>query len=555
MMSVDNSSDDILQELNFDDPIFNLKLTVIPKANFDPKTPAEKINHDLTQYRNCFTIGHINARSLNKNILELKAVIEKTHFDAIAISETWLTRNTPKDRFHINGFNIVRKDRTNKRGGGICLFIRDHYTYKKINVPHLPEMPETMWIEITVGHSKIAIGILYKPPKIPYNTFVQTYDSLLYIYSKYENAILVGDFNVNMLEPHSYDAKALTDYIIDPFGLTQLIKTPTRITEKSKTLIDLMLVNNNKNVLFSGACDAPGISDHFFTYMAYSIKKVKVKPKTIRKRDFRNFDFEGFKKAAEVAHFENIFIVDNIDDKVTILENTISDILDKFAPYRTFKVGKSTSTPWITEAIKAKMDARDQCKTAFNETGNKSYFDQYKTLKNQVTSMMRSSQKSLFNKTINNKVKNAKEFYKAVKKLQVLAEKSNRGSFSHSADKLNETFLLNNNAKIDDVLIDNEIQEMYKNTIPCIHKFAFTAVKEFDVVKTVNSIKTLSEGVDNINVFILKLFINRISTVLTHIINKSFQSNYFPVKWKKAIITPIPKVPIPLTASEYRPIS
>ena len=212
----------------------------------------------------------------------------------------------------------------------------------------------------------------------------------------------------------------------------------------------MMLVNNNKNVLFSGACDAPRISDHFFTYMAYSMKKQKTKPKTIRKRDFRNFDFEACKNAAEVAHWENIFYVDNIDDKVSILENTISDILDKFAPYRTFTINKSTPTPWITEAIKAKMDERDRSKMAFNETGNKNYFNQYKILKNKVTSMMRSSQKNLFNKTINNKVKNAKEFYKAVKKLQVMAEKSNRGSFSFPAEKLNETFLINNNAKIDE---------------------------------------------------------------------------------------------------------
>ena len=250
-----------------------------------------------------------------------------------------------------------------------------------------------LWVEISVGHPKIAIGTLYKPPKIPCTIFVHTYDSLVYIYSKYEHAILCGDFNINMLTPDSYEARTLSDNVIDPFDLTQLINTPTRITENSKTLIDLILVNNPKNVLSSGACDVPGISDHFFTYLAYSLKKNKFKPQTFRKRDFRNFDLEGCMNAAEIANWENVFFVNNLDDKVTILENTINDILDKFAPFRNFTIRKPTGTPWITEDIKFKMDERDKLKAAFNATGEKNYHAAYKLLKNEVTSLMRKSQK------------------------------------------------------------------------------------------------------------------------------------------------------------------
>ena len=62
-------------------------------------------------------------------------------------------------------------------------------------------------------------------------------------------------------------------------------------------------------------------------------------------------------------------------------------------------------------------------------------------------------------------------------------------------------------------------------------------------------------GVDNINSYILKLLISRISGVLTHIINISFKHNLFPERWKRAIIKPIPKIPLPFKADDYRPIS
>ena len=60
---------------------------------------------------------------------------------------------------------------------------------------------------------------------------------------------------------------------------------------------------------------------------------------------------------------------------------------------------------------------------------------------------------------------------------------------------------------------------------------------------------------DNINRKILKLFIHRISTIITHIINISFEQKTFPDRWKSAIIKPIPKIPFPLTETDFRPIS
>ena len=65
----------------------------------------------------------------------------------------------------------------------------------------------------------------------------------------------------------------------------------------------------------------------------------------------------------------------------------------------------------------------------------------------------------------------------------------------------------------------------------------------------------MSVGVDNINSYVIKLILTRISAPLTHIINASFEQETFPDRWKKAIIKPIPKVTIPLAANDFRPIS
>ena len=488
-------------------------------------------------------------------MMQPKTLWTKTNFDVIAVSETWLSKNPPKDRFTLDNFHIFRQDRKNERGGVCAFFVRNHYQVKVIKTKCDKEIPEMLWLEINVGHKKVAVGVLYKAPKIPYKVFVNLYESVVAIYAKYEHAVLLGDFNINMLDLNSPGTKFLLDNFIEPFSLSQLIEKPTRITDKSQTLIDLILVNKPNNVLFSGCCDAPGISDHHFTYLAYSFKKEKFKPYKVTKRDFKNVDWAKFNEDAEFMPWENVMVVSDVNSKVTVLENLIQSILDKHAPYKTFTVTKKNATPWINSTIQNLMDLRDDKKNSFNSNHNQDLFNEYKFLRNKVTSLRRQEQIKMFNENLNNNIKNSKQFYKAAKNLNVIPDKNDKIPVNFSADKLNAAFVANNNSQIDPTLINEQIRQMYINNPPCIHKFNFEPVSELEVIKIVKGLKTNSCGIDNINAYVLKLLIHRISSIITHIINISFEHNIFPDRWKSAIIKPIPKIHFPLKESDFRPIS
>jgi hypothetical protein len=119
--------ENILEELNFDflnDPSYDLEPTIISR---------DKLN--LYNFKNKFTVAHLNASFLPKNFVEFSEIVDKTNFDVFAVSETWLTKNTPKDRYTLNNFNIFRRDRVNKRGGGCAIFCRSHYQAKIIKTP------------------------------------------------------------------------------------------------------------------------------------------------------------------------------------------------------------------------------------------------------------------------------------------------------------------------------------------------------------------------------------------------------------------------------------
>ena len=550
--------DDILREietLNLNDPLYDLEEPNFDRGTFIPSTPINTINRDLNKFKNKFTVAHINARSLNKNIEELREIIYKTSFDAVAVSETWLTKNSPKDRFQLNNYTVFRNDRKDSRGGGVLWYIRDHYKVKVLKTISSSVIPEMLWLEVSTAGKKVALGCLYRPPKLPYGVFANLYDSLISIYAKYEHTILVGDFNCNMLDLNAYSTKLLVDSFFEPFSLKQLIDKPTRVTDTSRTLIDLILVNKPQNALFSSCCDAPGVSDNFFTYVAYSLKKEKFKPYKVTKRDFKNINHEAFQNTIELTPWENIFTVASVNDKITVLENYINDILDQYAPYKTFTVKKRDHTPWIGPNIRKMMDARDSLKNDFNATGDLSKFDAYKYHRNMVTSARRRAQSRMFNDTINKSAGDSKKNYEAAKKLGVMTEQNVSTHIHFTAENLNNAFVANNNADVDSDLIDEQIRKLYEKNPPCLHTFDFQPVSEEDVTKTLKSINTNSTGADHLNAFTLKYFIDRISEVLTHIINTSFERGIFPDKWKLALIKPIPKISFPLKESDFRPIS
>ena len=297
------------------------------------------------------------------------------------------------------------------------------------------------------------------------------------------------------------------------------------------------------------------MSDHHFIYVAYSFKKDKFKPYKVTKRDFKNVNWTEFNNALEYAPWENILYGNNINEKVTTLENYTNEILDEYAPYKTFTVRKPNHTPWIDDKIREMMDIRDSLKYEFNKTRNQGKFDAYKEQRNRVTSTRRQAQSKMFNETINQSAGNSKKFYEAAKKLRVMITKNKNTPIHYSPEKLNNAFVSNNNAEIDSTQIDEQIRELYMKNPPCLHTFNFVPVSEEDVIKIVKSLHTNSTGADNINAFILKLFIDRIGLVLTHIINLSFELNIFPDRWKLAIIKPISKILFPFKESDFRPIS
>ena len=60
-------------------------------------------------------ICHFNAQSLVNKMDEFRWIFERSKLDIICISETWLNSKYSTAYFALNGFNLYRDDRQNRR--------------------------------------------------------------------------------------------------------------------------------------------------------------------------------------------------------------------------------------------------------------------------------------------------------------------------------------------------------------------------------------------------------------------------------------------------------
>ena len=110
-----------------------------------------------------------------------------------------------------------------------------------------------IWKTITSKHfgsklgqntQKLFCGNYVSPPAISkylskdFNTHLN--DMLSKVSEKSQETILMGDLNMNFLKQDNKEFKA----ILNIFGFKQMVDKPTRISESTETLIDIIVTNN-----------------------------------------------------------------------------------------------------------------------------------------------------------------------------------------------------------------------------------------------------------------------------------------------------------------------
>ena len=298
------------------------------------------------------SISHVNIRSLYKNFDSLQELYEenfKNKFKLIGLSEIWNVKDI--DHFRIPGYNLEIQCRAKQRGGGVGAYIHSSLNYSRINNISLINA-ESIWLKLNLMNQTIIMGVVYRKPGTNFEEFKQEFEFVLQNLNLDKKlTIIMGDFNVDLTSDEEKSRELIR--LTESYGLVQLIKTATRVTNTSSTLIDHIYTNISSYCIKSGCIEA-GISDHLPTYALLENFDFKPAKKVVRRlRNFRNYSKDSFCDDLSTAQWKEIYKCTDPDEAYELFYTIFLEVCNKHAPVQEVSFNsKKRNNPWITKSIK-----------------------------------------------------------------------------------------------------------------------------------------------------------------------------------------------------------
>ena len=309
--------------------------------------------------------GHINVNGLSNKLDEIVTLLSETKFDVLAITETHL---------------LFRKDRNSKTNhwGGVLVYYRYNLQVTELD---LSTDIESIWLEFNIDSQKLLFAAIYRPPNN--KQFIKNIESVLNIIHHRKNILLMGDLNIDLAKENLPLTISLNK-TLNNFNLTNTIRSFTRVTKRSSTLIDHVITADCSKILKSNSFDAC-ISDHNLIYAVYKMHTDSSPPKTLIVRDYKNVNLDQLKEDFQSAPWQLIDLFDDVNDSLWCWEMLFNEIISDHVKTRKVKV-KTKNQPWMTGDIRKMLNKRYRLFQKAKRSGNDSLtWKAYKQMRNTCT--------------------------------------------------------------------------------------------------------------------------------------------------------------------------
>ena len=532
----------MVQLLLLDNP---LKLRGV---NYNNLTRIRCTESDAHSHRLMFVPSLIlsNVMSLAPKIDEIRPYVININAEIAVFTETWLKSSILDSVIDIPGYRIIRKDRTERIHGGVCIYIKN-----QMKCCILPELEtsqfEVLWIKLQPrrlprGLSSIVLGAIYHPPGSDNQAMIKYLtDCLTRVEAMYRNCgiIIMGDLN-----------RLKTTSISIQFKLKQLVHFPTR----GVRTLDVILTNLSQ--FYDDPKQSPpfGLSDHLTIYMFPKARQtIKNKSRMIKTRDTRHSNRSVLGRVLSKVDWSCLNNFDSCEEKLTFFNTMILNTLNIVMPIRTKRI-HNNDAPWMSVKLKKAIEKRQR---AFKD-GKRSSFKYYRNLVNSERKRCRSS---FYNSKIKNlKYVKPKEWWSAVKRISGMnpIKEPDFRSFLQVDDlqHLSSLQVANtiNNSFLEPLRHFDPLQSMNEIDDTTLSVLTVSEIEVYNCLKSLNPSK--ANGPDDIPSWVLKNYAILLSLPVMEIINCSFRERKLPKSWKLANVVPIPKsTPVQDINQQLRPIS
>ena len=288
---------------------------------------------------------------------ELKALIEEKNMELFvpffAITETWLRPHISDAQVHISGYDLVRSDQRKRKGGGVLLYVSNHFPISDFDVYDDGTCQALSCLLTTL---KLIIFVVYRPPDASMFSFNE---AINFISSKLDSlphnfqTIMCGDFNFPHIDwelgevfsgmsPYATISASKLINFSNCHMLNQYVQYPTR----ENNILDLFFTSNPFMVINS-AVESTSMSDHKLVEMVLVLNTVPFCPATeshedcgFQGLDFAKADFNILNETLGDVDWAEVFHDRSLEEIPIIFTNLLLSVCQAVVPKRQIKRGK-----------------------------------------------------------------------------------------------------------------------------------------------------------------------------------------------------------------------
>lgn len=415
---------------------------------------------------------------------------------------------------------------------------------------------------VEIPSNNLIIICLYRTPNSNVISFLNTLDTMLHELNRYKkkNIVILGDFNINTLKVDKI-SNFLQD-IAKNYNLMTHINQPTR----RLSCIDQIL----SNIENATASVLPlGLSDHETaqTISFPVVNKGQTQKTTYKyKRVYGRDNIRKFQNSISRLSFSDVYIEHNSDKAFNKFHDLLITIYKLCFPIIKIKMQKHyNKKSWITVGLRKSCKTKRALRIRYYKHKCKKIKGIYLQYSKILKKCIYQAHKNNNNNFINNSRNKCKASWQVIKKEDYNSNYNNNiNEIDFNNDIINEPINIATAFNTHFIESSQKLSQSRSNKM-CGNKLSkhelggsmyLMPMAEDEVRKVVLSLNnTNSEGPDEICTKVIKSCINELCSVLTYLINLSFESGNYPQRLKLSVVKPIHKKGSKKDMKNYRPIT
>ena len=549
---------------------------------------------------------HLNIRSLNNKVSEVKNLIKQHSPNILGLSECELKKvnnHYDETRLKIPGYRILFPKTWSMQGfARVIVYVKNNFEHEQLHDLEDHQV-QSVWLRGGYKNGKkiyfchgyrehtSSLGNSLSAQRSNLELFLNQWEAAI----EHNNATepnethVCCDMNLDSLDGRwlrpDYNLVSLSRLVhncCNVNNFSQLVMEPTRVQFNSVVNATAISCIDHVYTNFKFRCSTISVtpfgnSDHdMVSYCRYS-KEPPVPARTIRKRSYKNFEPEKYLEDLSQVDWTDVLCSDDLDTATEMFTRKLKYLLNVHAPWIIFQQRKFF-TPWLTENTKKLMKERDQLKQkakdlALRDHGRgvseeqRNVWNEFKKFRNKVNNLKKNEEKNYKSEKVSEDLDSPSKVWRTAKnfmgwktngtphQLEVNGKLVTKAS---TIAKLMNEFFIEKVQLIRRGLrrVSEKLEECRRIMMgkKCSLKLSHVSVET--VRKLLTNLKnSRSTSVDELDNYAVKLSADHIAAPLHHIITLSIMQNKFPTSWKFTKLIPLHKKLSQLEKKNYRPVA